>query len=417
MKKYLYLLFIIIIAGFAIVIYNGTNNYNIIGKIQVEEKIDKENKSLLIGSFNIQIFGESKMSKPIVVGNIISILSRYDIILIQEIRDKKGEAIIKLLHYLNQSTGNSYSMVISERLGNSSSKEQYAFFYKKDNVKLKNTYQYKDLLDDFEREPYSVSFESNNKDFVIIGIHVQPSKAFDEISKLDDVIIDVSNHFLDDEVILMGDFNADCTYLNENNLATLDLFKNKNEFLWLIGNEIDTTVSNTNCAYDRIIVTNELEKRVSNAHVYRFDEKLNLNKEQSLKVSDHYPVEFLLSFWYLESNLVGLYFLKKYLIKKSKLLFGFFYTFLKNSVFKTIFPDSIKPSSSVSLIFGNLSHLLISWPPFTGKSLIAITVSHACKIFQLASLTTITSSSSFADVQVQSSFGSYSQFSQSISSP
>jgi hypothetical protein len=33
-------------------------------------------------------------------------------------------------------------------------------------------------------------------------------------------------------------------------------------------------------------------------------------------VSDHYPVEFLLSFWYLESNLVGLYFLKKNLIKK-----------------------------------------------------------------------------------------------------
>jgi endonuclease/exonuclease/phosphatase family metal-dependent hydrolase len=296
MKKYLYLLFIIIIVGFAIVIYNGTNNYNIISKIQVEEKNNKENTSLLIGSFNIQIFGESKMSKPIVVGNIISILSRYDIILIQEIRDKKGEAIIKLLHYLNQSTGNSYNMVISERLGNSSSKEQYAFFYKKDNVKIKNTYQYKDSLDDFEREPYSVSFESNNKDFVIIGIHVQPSKAFDEISKLDDVIIDVSNHFLDDEVILMGDLNADCTYLNENNLATLDLFKNKNEFLWLIGNEIDTTVSNTNCAYDRIIVTNELEKRVSNAQVYRFDEKLNLNKEQSFKVSDHYPVEFLLSF-------------------------------------------------------------------------------------------------------------------------
>lgn len=316
MKKYLYLLFIIIIVGFAIVIYNGTNNYNIISKIQVEEKNNKENTSLLIGSFNIQIFGESKMSKPIVVGNIISILSRYDIILIQEIRDKKGEAIIKLLHYLNQSTGNSYNMVISERLGNSSSKEQYAFFYKKDNVKIKNTYQYKDSLDDFEREPYSVSFESNNKDFVIIGIHVQPSKAFDEISKLDDVIIDVSNHFLDDEVILMGDLNADCTYLNENNLATLDLFKNKNEFLWLIGNEIDTTVSNTNCAYDRIIVTNELEKRVSNAQVYRFDEKLNLNKEQSFKVSDHYPVEFLLSFWYLESNLVGLYFLKKNLIKK-----------------------------------------------------------------------------------------------------
>jgi hypothetical protein len=93
---------------------------------------------------------------------------------------------------------------------------------------------------------------------------------------------------------------------------------------------------------------------------------------------------------------------------------------LKNSVFKTIFQDSIKPSSSVSLIFLNLSPLLISLPHFTGKSLIAATVSPHSKITQLESLKIIfSSSSSFQTVlfPVQSSFSSYSQLSQSISSP
>jgi hypothetical protein len=87
---------------------------------------------------------------------------------------------------------------------------------------------------------------------------------------------------------------------------------------------------------------------------------------------------------------------------------------LKNSVFKTIFHDSINHSSSVNLIFGNLSHLFISEAHFTFISLIAATVSPSCNIFQFASLKTKVSSSSETQVQVPSSLGSYSQLSQSI---
>ncbi|HBA45415.1 TPA: hypothetical protein DEG21_01390 [Patescibacteria group bacterium] len=61
---------------------------------------------------------------------------------------------------------------------------------------------------------------------------------------------------------------------------------------------------------------------------------------------------------------------------------------MKNSVLKTIFPDSISSVLSVSLIFLNLSHLLISAPPFTFKSFVAITVSQLLSTFQLQSLTT-----------------------------
>ncbi len=44
-------------------------------------------ETLLIGSFNIQSLGPTKMSRPLFVSTVVKILSRYDIVLIQEIKD------------------------------------------------------------------------------------------------------------------------------------------------------------------------------------------------------------------------------------------------------------------------------------------------------------------------------------------
>lgn len=46
---------------------------------------------LVIGSFNIQSFGPTKVARPEFVSTVIRILSRYDIVLIQEIKDSSSE--------------------------------------------------------------------------------------------------------------------------------------------------------------------------------------------------------------------------------------------------------------------------------------------------------------------------------------
>lgn len=46
------------------------------------------NETLRIGAFNIQVFGISKASKPAVMDVLADIIRTYDIIAIQEIRDK-----------------------------------------------------------------------------------------------------------------------------------------------------------------------------------------------------------------------------------------------------------------------------------------------------------------------------------------
>jgi len=51
--------------------------------------LDESPKStnLIIGSFNIQSLGPTKMGRPEFVGTVVKILAKYDIVLIQEIKD------------------------------------------------------------------------------------------------------------------------------------------------------------------------------------------------------------------------------------------------------------------------------------------------------------------------------------------
>ena len=60
-------------------------------------------------------------------------------------------------------------------------------------------------------------------------------------------------------------------------------------FSWLIDSTVDTTVSATDCAYDRAITTGGFRTTTS-ASVVRFDTELALSPALTADVSDHYPV-------------------------------------------------------------------------------------------------------------------------------
>ncbi len=57
--------------------------------------------SLLIGAFNINVLGRTKVQRPEVVEVLVKILRRYDLVLIQEIRDISQTAIRNVLDAVN----------------------------------------------------------------------------------------------------------------------------------------------------------------------------------------------------------------------------------------------------------------------------------------------------------------------------
>ena len=95
------------------------------------------------------------MKDTAAIEGIIDIIKKYDIIAIQEVRDKSEKSIHYLLKLLNESVANGegvdkvkssdekkeevYKLALSARTGDTSaSEEQYAVFYKHKRVQVRN---------------------------------------------------------------------------------------------------------------------------------------------------------------------------------------------------------------------------------------------------------------------------------------
>uniref|UniRef100_A0A671Q2C1 Deoxyribonuclease gamma-like n=1 Tax=Sinocyclocheilus anshuiensis TaxID=1608454 RepID=A0A671Q2C1_9TELE len=202
-----------------------------------------------VASFNVRKFGREKLSDKFVRETLIKIVSRYDIIVILEVVDSSGDSVEKFLRELNQFYKKiNYKMKISTRLGRGQYKEQFMFLYRDKVVDLVGPYQYEDNQpgdeDAFAREPYVLRFNCHNtelEDLVMIPVHTKPDDAEREIDELYDVFKAVQKKWGTKNIMILGDFNADGTYLSE-------AAKKKNriweeDFHWLIEDGVDTTAN------------------------------------------------------------------------------------------------------------------------------------------------------------------------------
>ncbi|KAM9345643.1 deoxyribonuclease-1 [Symphorus nematophorus] len=257
---------------------------------------------LLLGAFNIKSFGDKKASNATLMDIISTIVQRYDVLLIQEVRDSDLSATRKLMEHVNKGSPPQFrfSHIVSEPLGRSSYKERYLFLYREQTVSVAKSYTYDDGCescgtDTFIREPFVVMFSSKHsavRDFVLVPQHTSPGSAVKEVNALHDVVADVRARWNTNDIVLLGDFNAGCSYVSGSDWQQIRLFTDKS-FHWLISDQADTTVSHTNCPYDRIVVTADMLRGVvqGSAEVYNYMVDLNLSHSLALAVSDHFPVE------------------------------------------------------------------------------------------------------------------------------
>ncbi|MBW3018841.1 endonuclease/exonuclease/phosphatase family protein [Candidatus Woesearchaeota archaeon] len=234
--------------------------------------------TLTIGSFNIQTFGRAKRNKTEVMNVIKDIVEDFDLVAIQEIRDSSLETSGALLKMLNSSR---YGVIVSPRLGRTSSKEQYAFYYDKKFLTFHQSFVFNDTQDLFERPPFTAVFTINGTEFAFVDVHIKPEDAESEISHLSDVLDTIST----ENILVLGDFNADGSYLDEKSKPAVA------GLAYYIPDSYDTTVGKAFYTYDRILGN----VKILQSGVYKFDDIHKLSYEEAKAVSDHYPVYVLLN--------------------------------------------------------------------------------------------------------------------------
>jgi len=247
--------------------------------------------TITIAAFNIQILGKSKREKTEVMDVLARTVREFDVVLVQEIRDASETSAPIFLDIINALDGPEYAFIRSDRLGRSTSKEAYAYFYNTHTVSyLDGTARvWDDKGDIFEREPYIAGFVAGEFDFTLVGIHVKPDDAVNEIGSLTLVFDAIKANQDDQDIIALGDFNADGSYYDEDDV-TQPLMDPM--YHWAVSNEVDT-MTKTDWTYDRIVMldsTYSSEYIMDSTAVYYFNDIHGLNQSFTEEVSDHFPV-------------------------------------------------------------------------------------------------------------------------------
>lgn len=245
--------------------------------------------TIKIASFNIQVFGTSKLKKPEVMDVLCKVIRRFDVVAIQEVRSTDDSVVPRFVEMIN-ADGSHYDFVIGPRLGRTNSKEQYAFIFKTDTmgVDRRSVYTVPDPRDLLHREPLVARFQVQGPpadqafSFSLVNIHTDPDETRSELDALADVFAAVQrNGSGEDDVILLGDLNVD-----DRHLGRLGQLPGITHALTGV-----TTNTRKNKMYDNIIfarhATTEYTGRCG---VLDLMAEFNLSMSQALQISDHMPI-------------------------------------------------------------------------------------------------------------------------------
>jgi endonuclease/exonuclease/phosphatase family metal-dependent hydrolase len=238
-------------------------------------------------SFNIQIFGTAKMAKPKAAELLADLISGAGLAAVQEVRSLSAEPVETFMALLPDR----YGYVLGPRQGRSISKEQYWIIYDREKFTILESDTWADPEDRFERNPLAVYVQSAGAfDFILINNHIKPSGAAEEIAALPEVIAYYRELWGEEDLLIVGDFNADGIYYDESRLE--EVFP-PGEYHSLITNDMDTTLARGDYTYDRFIISaSALEDFAGMRGVIRYDEVYDFEAYgiSPRQLSDHYPV-------------------------------------------------------------------------------------------------------------------------------
>ena len=253
---------------------------------------------ITIGAFNIRSFGRAKMSKPGVVSILVDVARRFDILAIQELREKDQTVVPEFLDLIN-ADGSRYAAAVGPRQGYDISGNRYfeqtVFVYDTTKAELiTETYAASNLRDMnndqvMQRPPFVGHFRTVEVDpaeafkFVLMNVHVSQKRPHLEFEALQEIIGRIfANHPEEDDFILLGDLNDEPSRYQK--------------YAWMsdqfaaIANHWTTNLAQTK-NYDNIIFdAARTSEFLQVSGVLDLMDEYDLTRDEAKSVSDHLPV-------------------------------------------------------------------------------------------------------------------------------
>ena len=246
-------------------------------------------EAILVASFNMQVFGTSKLAKQHVVDVLAQVIRNFDVVAIQEVRAKSNEVIPSFVKQVN-ADGSRYQYVIGPRLGRTNSKEQYTFLYDTSRIEVDTSSvgTMHDPGDRLHRPPLFVRFRARTQQpeqgftFWMVNSHTDPDEVPEEVDALADAFIALKQARPDeDDIILLGDLNASPQQFGRLGQLT--------DIGWAVSGV--TTNTRRTKTYDNLIFQRTATAEYTGRWgVLDLQTTYGLSLKQALEVSDHNPV-------------------------------------------------------------------------------------------------------------------------------
>lgn len=248
-----------------------------------------DDDTISIATFNIQVFGQSKLGKPDVMEILTDVVRQFDVIAIQELRSAEQNVIPDWLELIN-ADGSRYDGLVGPRLGRTVMKEQYVYLYNTETVEMipDSHYTVNDPEEIFHRAPLVASFQTkvaSGQDpftFTLVNIHTSPDEVDWELDALGDVMHMIQRANPDeDDVIVLGDLNVD--YRKMGRLAEIP------NVHWLVN--LEPTNTRKTATYDNIVFDRvQTNEYTGTWGILDLEAQYGLSREEALQISDHLPV-------------------------------------------------------------------------------------------------------------------------------
>ena len=248
--------------------------------------------TIRIGTFNLDQFGVTKASKPHVMDMLAQICRRFDVIAVQEIGTLDQTLLAALVDTINHGSGLAYDYIVGPRVGSEEHlREQFAFIFDSQTLDVDRGQFY--TVDDpdglMNREPLVGWFRARGPSpdraftFTLVNVHTDEVRVDEENGLLPGLIrVIQSDGRQEDDVILVGDFNASSRHL-EDSLVNA-------EVTWAISSSVPTNIEGTD-QFDNIgFVKTFTDEFTGRAGALDFLREFNLNVATAREISGHIPV-------------------------------------------------------------------------------------------------------------------------------